>query len=100
MRQVKGRPGLQGVAAPIQDGFSDRSSEPEDRWSATGFQAPERRGPAQQQSRLASDHSMMLKEVHNLAFCPATVVSIWLCQKSAMAAMSGFQQRNVRVHHN
>ena len=43
---------------------------------------------------------MMLKEVHHLAFCPASIVSIWLCKKGAVAAVSGFQQGNVRISHD
>jgi hypothetical protein len=43
---------------------------------------------------------MMLKKVHHLPFCPASIVSVRLCKKGAMAAMSSFQQGNVRISHD
>src|SRR3954463_2976274 len=99
MSQVPGRLWLQGFDVPMQDGFSDHSNGHQDHRNARGFPVQEHGRPTQQKSRLASAHSMMLKEAHNLAFCPATVVSIGLSQKSTVAAMSGFQQCNVRISH-
>jgi hypothetical protein len=40
---------------------------------------------------------MVLKKVHDLAFGPSAVVSVGLGKKRAVAAMSGFEQRDVRV---
>ena len=68
--------------------------------SATGLPAPERHRPVQQKNRLALAHSMMLKEVHNLAFCPASIVSVGLRKKGAVATVSGFQQSNIRISHD
>src|SRR5690348_7936956 len=65
-----------------------------------GFPMQESRRPTQQKSRLASIHSVMLEEANNLAFCPAAIVAVGLSQKGAVAAVSGFQQRNVRIRHD